>query len=156
LVAALAVLIAGIASAFARDSSTTTTTGPPLVPSTQPSLVTTSSAPRTTLGTVAATTVPATTTTVRPAVPTPEAAANGLWAAYTSANRSAANKFASKEVADALFSQPYSGEPGAFQGCRKQQQGVYDCGYTQPTTHYTMTAQADANSSYKIVALTIA
>lgn len=156
LAAALAVLIAGVASALTYGASTAGVNRPPLVPSTHPSAPTTTTVPRTTATALATTTTLVTTTTVRAAVATPEAAANGLWAAYSSGNRTAATKFATKEVADALFAHPYSGEPGRFQGCRKQQQAVFDCQYTQPSTHYTMTAQADANSSYKIVALTIA
>jgi hypothetical protein len=99
----------------------------------------------------------ATTTTVRPAVPTPEAAANGLWAAYTAGDRSAANRFASPPVADALFSEPFSGEDGTFQGCPKRPpEAIFDCEYQQLSVHYTMTAQADSAGSFKIVQISIA
>jgi hypothetical protein len=94
---------------------------------------------------------------VKPAVPTPEAAANGLWAAYTAGNKSAANRFATSAVIETLFSAPFSGEDGIFQGCPKRgSQPIFDCEYVQPSTHYTMTAQADAAGSFKIVQITIA
>jgi hypothetical protein len=158
LVAALAVLIAGIAAAATRDESTSARTAPGIVASTRPlpsSTSTTTSAPRPTFSTLPPTAL-STTTTVRPAVPTPEAAANGLWAAYTNGDRGAANRFATPAVADALFATPFSGEDGTFQGCAPRQTETFDCEYLQPSTHYTMTAQADAAHSFKIVVISIA
>jgi hypothetical protein len=158
LVAALAVLIAGIAAAATHDDKTAARTDPGIVSSTRP-LLTTSTTTATTRSTF--TTLPptalSTTTTVRPAVGTPEAAANGLWAAYTAGDRAAANRFASKAVADALFASPYSGEEGTFQGCVKRQAPTtFDCEYVQPSTRYTMTAEADSAHSFKIVVISIA
>lgn len=158
LVAALVVLIAGIAAALTRDHTTSARTAPGIVSSTRPLPATTgSTAPtRSTFTTLPSTSLSTTSTTVRPAVPTPEAAANGLWAAYESGNRSAAARFASAPVVDLLFSSPFSGEKGAFQGCAKRaSQAIFDCQYEQPSTHYAMTAEADAAGSFKIVVLTI-
>jgi hypothetical protein len=161
LIAALAVLIAGIAAALTRDDSTSTRTSRPgIVASTRPlpasSATTLPSTTGSTFTTLPATAL-STTTTVRPAVPTPEAAANGLWAAYTAGDKAAAQRFASPAVMDALFSTPFSGEEGTFHSCTKRQsEPIFDCEYQQPSTRYTMTAQADAASSFKIVQITIA
>jgi len=100
-------------------------------------------------------TPPTTTVGARPAVPTPEAAANGLWAAYTTNNETAAARFASAEVIDALFASPFSGEEGQFESCRQKSTGIFDCGYSQPSRHYTMTAQGDDNHSYQVVVIVI-
>ena len=158
LVAALVVLVAGIAAAFTRDDTTSTRIAPGIVSPTRP-LPTPSASTSTTRVTLAP--LPTigssvTSTTVKPAVPTPEAAANGLWAAYTRGGRTAAARFASPAVVDALFSTPFSGEEGIFQGCRKRQgQSIFDCDYQQEPTNYTMTAEADAAGSYKIVVIAI-
>jgi hypothetical protein len=157
LVAALAILIAGLAAALTRDDASSTRTAPGIVASTQP-LPTTSSSTSTTRSTF--TTLPptalSTSTTVRPSVPTPEAAANGLWAAYTTGNRNAATRFAGPRVADALFSRPYSGEEGTFHGCSKRSsQTTFDCQYLQTSARYDMTAKADDAASFKIVEITI-
>ncbi|MEY2423742.1 MAG: hypothetical protein QOI95_3809 [Acidimicrobiaceae bacterium] len=158
LVAALAILVAGIAAALTRDDTSSTRTAPGIVASTRP-VPSTSLPTSTTRSTI--TTLPptalSTTTTVRPSVATPEAAANGLWAAYTSSNRSAAARFASPPVVDTLFSTPFSGEDGSFQGCAKRgSQTIFDCQYEQPSVHYVMTAQADDAASFKIVQIEIA
>ncbi|MEY2432148.1 MAG: hypothetical protein QOC92_1873, partial [Acidimicrobiaceae bacterium] len=85
-----------------------------------------------------------------------EAAANGLWAAYTSGNRSAAARFASPPVVEALFVTPFSGEAGTFQGCTKRpSQNIFDCQYDQPSAHYALTAEADTANSFTIVVITI-
>ncbi|MEY2406934.1 MAG: hypothetical protein QOG39_1850, partial [Acidimicrobiaceae bacterium] len=144
LVAALVVLVGGVAAALTREDTTATRTAPGIVSSTQPSPVTLASTTRSTLGTLPPTPFSTTSMTIKPAVPTPEASANGLWAAYTAANRTAAIRFANAEVIDLLFSTPFDGDDGTFQGCRQQRQGVFDCGYSQPSTQYTMTAQSDA------------
>jgi hypothetical protein len=155
LVAALVVLVGGIAAAFTRDDTTATRTTPGIVSSTRPVPMTLETTTRPTLGTLPPTPFSTTSTTVKPTVPNPESAANGLWAAYTAANRTAAARFASAEVIDLLFSTPFSGEDGAFQGCRPKTQGVFDCQYAQPSAHYTMTAQSDTAGSFTIVALEI-
>ncbi|MEY2459543.1 MAG: hypothetical protein QOG30_1373 [Acidimicrobiaceae bacterium] len=159
LVAALVVLVAGIAGALTRDDSTSTSTAPGIVTPTRPvptTPTTSTSTSRSTFTTLPPTALSTTSTTVRPAVPTPEAAANGLWAAYSSGNRSAAARFASPAVVDALFSTPFDGETGSFQGCTKRTSpGLFDCQYDQPSTHYALTAEADAAGSFKIVVITI-
>jgi hypothetical protein len=160
LVAALAVLIAGIAAALTRDDTTSTRTAPGIVASTRPLPASTASTLPSTTGSTFTTLPPtalSTTTTVRPAVPTPEAAANGLWAAYTAGDQAAAQRFASPAVIDALFSAPFSGEEGTFHSCAKRgSEPIFDCEYQQPSTRYTMTAQADSAASFKIVQITIA
>ena len=155
---ALVVLVGGIAAALTRDDSTSARTAPGSGSTTRPSIATTASTSTTaaTFNTLPPTTLATTSTTVRPAVPTPEAAANGLWSAYSGENRSAAARFASPEVVDALFSTPFSGEEVTFQGCRKQGQTVFECGYQQTSAQYTMIAEADTAGSFKIVQITIA
>ncbi|HEV3225724.1 MAG TPA: hypothetical protein VGZ52_02780 [Acidimicrobiales bacterium] len=165
LVAALLVLVAGIAAALTRGDSSSTSARPPIVSSTRP--VTSSAAPS---GSAATTTTKstlpplATTPTTafdpahppaKPAIGSPEAAANGLWASYTSNNRAAAQRFATDEVINALFDVPFSGEEGVFQGCQKQPDGTFACRYDQSSTRYEMTAQADASGSFQIVVLSI-
>lgn len=161
LVAALVVLFGGVAAALTQDGETSTRTSPGVVASTRPSPATStsSSTTRSTLSTLPPTSLPpisTTSTTVRPAVPTPEAAANGLWAAYTSGNQSAAARFASAAVTEALFSTPFSGEEYTFQSCvERPGQNIFDCRYEQASTKYTMTAEADAARSFKIVVIEI-
>ncbi len=155
LVAALVVLIGGVAAAFSKDDTTPARTGPAITSSTLPRLASSTTVTPSIATTLPATTLPAATTTVRPAVPSPEAAANGLWATYSSNNRTAASRFASEAVVDALFANEYSGEDGTFGGCRKRSNETFDCDYSQPSAQYTMTAQADANHSFKIVIISI-
>jgi hypothetical protein len=156
LVAALVILVSGITAALTRDDSTNAATSPGVVSSTRPvspgSSTSTTSSTFNTLPTTSLSPISTTSTTVRPAVPTPEAAANGLWAAYASANRAAAGRFATTEVVEGLFANEYSGEEGTFQGCAKRDGGDgFDCRYEQASATYTMTAQPDAASSFKIV-----
>jgi len=159
LIAALLLMIAGIAAALTHDDTTKTTTTSIDEVTTRPSLPRSptgsgagaSEAPTSTITTLPTTTTASTTTTtVKPAVPTPEAAANGLWAAYTTGDRSAALRFATREVVDALFSEPYSGEEGKFESCHKRSQSIFDCRYAQPSVEYTMTAVSDATGNFQI------
>jgi hypothetical protein len=158
LVAALVVLVAGIAAALTRDDTTSAQTSPGIVASTRPlpSTSSSTSTTRATFTTLPTTALSTTSTTVKPAVPTPEAAANGLWAAYTGGNRAAAGRFASPPVVEALFSTPFSGDDGSFRGCTKRpSENIFDCGRDQASTKYTMTAQADTAGSFKIVVIEI-
>jgi hypothetical protein len=77
-----------------------------------------------------------------------------LWTAYTLGDRVNGARFATETVVDALFSTPYSGEAGMFEGCRPRKPGLFDCEYDQPSTRYAMTAQADGAGSFTIVELT--
>jgi len=151
LAGALAVLAAGIVAVATMDPSSS--------PTSRPIATTTTVAVTSSTMTSTATSVPAppptTTLVVRAAVPTPEAAANGLWAAYSANNQTAAARFASPEVVDTLFASPFSGEDGQFESCRQKSSGIFDCGYSQPTRHYTMTAQADDNHNFQIVVIEI-
>lgn len=153
LAGALVVLAAGVVAVATKDSSsskasrtvvTITTLAPTSTTTTSSSTSTIVSAPP-----------PTTTVTVRAAVPTPEAAANGLWAAYAADNETAAARFASQDVIAALFATPFSGEAGQFESCRQKREGLFDCGYGQPSTHYTMTAEADDGRSFRIVVIVI-
>jgi hypothetical protein len=156
LVVAVVVLVAGVAAALTKGSTTSDRAGFAIASST--TVTPSSSSTVASTGTTLTTTTPpavSVSTTVRPAVPSPEAAANGLWAAYTANNATAAARFASQDVIDALFATPFSGEQGDFESCRPRGGEVFDCGYSQPSTHYTMTAQADASHSYKIVVIVI-
>jgi hypothetical protein len=155
LVAALVVLLVGVAAAVAHDDSDSRSS-PPLASSayassgsSSPGSSTTRTSPRST-----APTTTAVVTSVRPAVPSPEAAANGLWAAYTATNRTAAQRFATDDVVRVLFEVEYSGEKGTFQGCRPQPDG-FACLYTQPSTQYAMTVRAGDSGSFEVVELTV-
>ena len=155
LVAALAVLLLGVAAAVAHDDTHTRSTHPP-ASSTNASSAGVSSGSSTTRTSPRSTspTTTAVTTSVRPAVPSPEAAANGLWAAYTSANRTAAERFATDDVVRVLFEVAYNGEKGTFQSCRPQPDG-FACLYTQPSTKYAMTVKVDEAGSFEVVELTV-
>src|SRR5205085_11112371 len=99
------------------SGSNSARTSPGIVSSTRPVTSSTTSTTRTTPTTLPTTSSTTTSTTVRPAVPSPEAAANGLWAAYSPDTKANASRFATQEAVHALFSSPYSGETGTFQGC---------------------------------------
>lgn len=84
----------------------------------------------------------------------PEAAVNGLWAAYSANNQVAAQRFASEDVIRVLFESPYNGEQGTFQGCRPNA-GTFDCDYLQPSTRYAMTVRPDPANGFLVVELTV-
>jgi len=88
-------------------------------------------------------------------VTSPEAAVNGLWAAYSANNQVAAQRFASPDVIRVLFESPYDGEQGTFQGCRPNVD-IFDCDYLQPSTRYAMTVKTDPANGFVVVELTVA
>lgn len=161
LIAALLVLVAGTATALTRDddnaASTSTSadavSGLPVLPrSPSGSGEGARDVPTSTLTTLETTTTASTTTTtVRPVAPAPENAVNGLWSAYTLGDRGAASRFATREVIDALFSVPFSGDNGEYRGCVKRTQSIYDCKYSQASLDYAMVAMSDATGGFKIV-----
>ena len=153
-VAALLVLIGGIAALVVHDDGHSTGSAPARSSSTGSSSAS-SATTRTTRPPI--TTAPTTSfgaTTVRPAVTSPEAAANGLWAAYTAANRTAAQRFATDDVIQVLFEEPYNGQTGTFQSCRPQSDG-FDCEYRQPSARYSMIVKVEDTGSFKVVELTV-
>ena len=156
LVAAVVVLIAGISAVVLHDdkrSAERSTSPSTTVSSTSPtSAASTSSTARSSVPTSA--TASSIATTVRPPVTSPEAAANGLWAAYAANNQVAAQRFASEDVIRVLFESTYNGEQGMFQGCRRNND-VFDCVYLQPSARYAMTAKADAANGFIVVALSV-
>jgi hypothetical protein len=157
LVAAAVVLIAGIAAVALHDekrSPARSTMPSSSLPPTTASPTTAGSAGSTTTS-AAPTTATSVATTVRPPVTSPEAAVNGLWAAYAANNQVAAQRFASDDVIRVLFVSPYNGEQGSFQGCRPNTD-VFECDELQPSTRYAMTVGADAANGYRVVELTVA
>jgi hypothetical protein len=173
LAAALVVLIAGIAAATTRDDSTTARTEQSIVASTRPlpASATSASTATTTLTTAPGTsthptfsTLPpsvlsTTSTTVRPDVPKPEAAANGLWSAYSIGDRDAAVRFASEDVVTALFDWGYSDDDRAceqsgrcgFRSCTAEpSQTTFTCVYEELSARYEMRADRADNGSYHI------
>ena len=157
LVAALVVLLAGVAAVAVHDdkrSPSPSTPAPSTVPPTTSSPTASESA--STTASVAPTTAPPTSaaTTVRPPVTSPEAAVNGLWAAYAANNQVAAKRFASDDVIRVLFESPYNGEQGVFQGCRRNAD-VFDCDYFQSSTRYAMTVKADAANGFIVIELAV-
>jgi hypothetical protein len=160
------VLVAGILAAVtyedddkvATTPKTTTTTARPTTtgrPTTGPaSSTSTSSTLQSLVG--SSTTSSSTTTTVEPAVPTPEQAATGLFAAYRNGDRSQAATFATEDVIAVMFAQPYSPPDGTFQGCRPDGD-LYQCSYVQGTSaSYDMTAQRNPQTnSFLIVVITV-
>jgi hypothetical protein len=162
--AALLVLVLGIAAAVTYDdgASDRVEGQVPLSTSTPPSTATSTS--RTSSSTTTTTTaapstststtvrgIPGTTVTVRASVPSPEAAANGLIAAYRNDDRTQARRFASDPVVDVLFEQPYvpADDPG-FQGCDPQG-GDFLCTYLQPDIRYELTAHRSDAGEFRIV-----
>ena len=155
LVAALVVLVGGIAALATHDDRPASApSSASSHPASTASSTGTSSATTTARPSSTASTTSVVGTSVRPAVSSPEAAANGLWAAYTAANRTAAQRFATDDVIRVLFQVEYSGEQGTFQSCRPQPDG-FACRYTQPSTQYAMTVRADPSGSFKVVEITV-
>jgi hypothetical protein len=93
---------------------------------------------------------------VEPAVPTPEQAATGLFAAYRNGDRAQAATFATDEVIAVMFAEPYSPPDGTFGGCRPDGD-LYQCSYVQGTVaSYEMTAQRNPQTnSFLIVVITV-
>jgi hypothetical protein len=157
LVAAAVVLIAGIAAVAVHDDKgapARSTASSSSLPPTTTSPTAVGSAGSTT-ATAPATTATSVATTVRPPVTSPEAAVNGLWAAYTANNQVAAQRFASDDVIRVLFESAYNGEQGSFQGCRPNED-VFDCDELQPSTRYAMTVRVDAANGFRVVELSVA
>jgi len=161
LVAALVVLVAGIAAALTHhDDGSHDTIG--FTPTSVPAFTTTTRAaiaPATLPGlTVPAVVPPSTTaTTVKPAVPDPESAARGLFEAYMNGDRTGAARFATPDVIQPLFATPYDGNAGTFQGCSARGSS-FVCHYTQDATGatYEMIAEKQTTSgSFKVVEITI-
>ena len=143
LVAAIVVLIGGIAAALVKDdpSSDKSTTGS----TTTTRAATTSTTARTTT----------TGVTAPPAVATPEAAANGLFAAYRAGDQQQAARFATAEVVEVLFRVAFSGDEGTFQGCVPDGQ-LFVCRLAQIGAAYTMTVQrAPGSGSFIVVGLDV-
>jgi hypothetical protein len=174
--AALLVLVLGITAAVTHDDTsggsasvnrpvtfpTATTSGAPASTSTSMSRSTTTTTRPASSTTSTSTTlrgIPGTTTAssapVRATVASPEAAANGLIAAYRNDDRTLAERFASAEVVDVLFEQPYvqADDPG-FQGCRPDSTD-FVCTYLQPTVRYDMTARGSSTGEFRIIAIDI-
>jgi hypothetical protein len=166
--AALLVLVLGIAAAVTHDdddssskadssdiTSTAPTTSPASSSTTTPSTssTTTTSEPTTEPSSTSTSVrgIPGTTMTVRASVASPEAAANGLIAAYRNGDRAQAQRFATDDVVDVLFQEPYSeaDDPG-FQGCDPQGTDFL-CSYLQPDFRYEMTARGDDAGEFRIV-----
>jgi hypothetical protein len=172
---ALLVLVLGIAAVVTHEdegdgpagTNRAVTTVPPTTSRVPAS--TSTSRPRTTLPSSSTTTAPATGTTVRglpgtttassapvrATVASPEAAANGLIAAYRNDDRTLAGRFATPEVVDVLFQQPYvqADDPG-FQGCRPDGTDFL-CTYLQPTVRYDMTARGNSSGEFRIIAIDV-
>src|SRR4051812_23898079 len=170
--AALLVLVLGIAAALTYHDGGATHTGGGVITSTAPetfapstSSTTTSSAATTTTtrgssSTSTSTSVrglPGTTTsvTVRAAVASPEAAANGLIAAYRNGDRTQAQRFATDAVVEVLFQQPYvpADDPG-FQGCQPEGPDFL-CTYLQPSVRYDMTVRRSDAGGFRVTDLDV-
>jgi hypothetical protein len=157
LVAAIVVLIGGIAAALVKDEPSSdksrtgsTTTTRAATTSTAASTTSPSSIP---IGTSSTSTTGRTTTTgvtAPPAVATPEAAANGLFAAYRAGDQQQAARFATAEVVEVLFRVAFSGDEGTFQGCAPDGQ-LFVCRVAQVGAAYTMTVQRTPGSGSFIV-----
>ena len=156
LVAALVVLLAGIAAVVVHDGDGSHEPPPSTLPSTSvPSTTVETASSTTTSGSRTTATPTSVATTVRPPVTSPEAAVNGLWAAYAANNEVAAKRFASDEVIRVLFESPYNGEQGVFQGCRRNAD-AFDCDYFQSSTRYAMTVKTDPANGFIVIELAVA
>jgi len=157
LVAAMVVLLAGVGAAVVHDDTRSRSRSTPptstLPAGTSTTTTGSSGSPTTSVASTSPTTGVA--TTVRPPVTSPEAAVNGLWAAYTANNQVAAQRFASEDVIRVLFESSYNGEQGTFQGCRPNVD-VFDCDYLQPSTRYAMTVKTDPANGFVVAELTVA
>jgi hypothetical protein len=89
--------------------------------------------------------------TVAPAgnVSKPEDAAHGLFEAWKTKDRTTAAKFATNEAITQLYSE--GGPVGLqFQGCDKQGDGNYVCGYSYEGGGLMMTVEGNASDGYKV------
>lgn len=164
LVAAILVLIGGVAAALVKDDSSnnrtttgTTSTTTTTRASTSSTRASTAPLSSTTLSTTTTSTTAPTTTAVTapPAVATPEAAANGLFAAYRAGDQQQAARFATPEVVQVLFQVPFSGDEGTFQGCTPDGE-MFVCRFAQIGAIYTMTVQrAPGSGSFIVAALDV-
>ncbi|MGI8662462.1 MAG: hypothetical protein ACR2LQ_04515 [Acidimicrobiales bacterium] len=171
LILAMVVLVAGIVAALTYDDGKKSATVLP-TPTTAPSVVTTTTARSSTTSSSTSTTSVGTSTTVKtpggstttlvappttaePAVPSPEQAATGLFAAYRSGDRGQAERFATDDVISVLFEAPYSPPDGSFQGCQADGE-LFQCRYAQGQSTYDMTAQRNPSTgSFLIVVISV-
>ncbi|HUQ31432.1 MAG TPA: hypothetical protein VM095_04895 [Pyrinomonadaceae bacterium] len=79
----------------------------------------------------------------------PEDAAQGLFAAWKTKDRTEAAKFATNDAISQLYSE--GGPVGLqFQGCDKQGDGNYVCGYSYEGGGLMMTVEGNATDGYKV------
>jgi hypothetical protein len=90
--------------------------------------------------------------TVAPAakISKPEDAAQGLFNAWKTKDRTAAAKFATNSAITNLYSE--GGPEGLqFQGCEKQGGGGYTCGYSYEGGALIMTVDGNDTDGYKVI-----
>ena len=99
---------------------------------------------------VEATKSPAETASLASKVSKPEDAAQGLFEAWKTKDRTAAAKFATNEAITSLYSE--GGPEGLqFQGCEKDKTGSYDCGYYYEGGALIMHVTGNDSDGYKVV-----
>jgi hypothetical protein len=80
----------------------------------------------------------------------PEDAAQGLFSAWKTKDRTAAARYATTEAITMLYSEG-SPEGLQFQGCDKQDNGNYMCGYSYEGGGLIMTVTGTEGNGYKVV-----
>jgi hypothetical protein len=99
---------------------------------------------------VEATKSPAETASSGAKVSKPEDAAQGLFNAWKTKDRTAAAKFATSEAIAMLYSE--GGPEGLqFQGCEKGEAGGYDCGYSYEGGGLIMHVTGSDADGYKVI-----
>ncbi len=137
------------ASTTTTVAATSTTNGNRTTTSTTPTSTSTTAAPG---ATTAASPPPPTTTRPVKVVGTPDAAAQGLYAAWKSGDKAAAAKFADPEVITELFSRPFTGPDEQFLGCDPD--GVtYNCTYLYAGGSTNFRTIGDPDAGYRVAAI---
>jgi hypothetical protein len=103
--------------------------------------------------TAEATKSPAETASSGSKVSKPEDAAQGLFSAWKTKDRTAAANFASSDAINGLYSE--GGPEGLqFQGCEKGKEDAYDCGYYYEGGALIMHVTGSATDGYKVTGTT--
>jgi hypothetical protein len=140
------VLLAGCSKA-----GNTNNTGPASnTTSTTTTTTTTTASPK---ATAEATKSPAETASSGSKISKPEDAAQGLFSAWKTKDRTAAANYASTDAITGLFSE--GGPEGLrFQGCEKGESDAYDCGYSYEGGALVMHVTGTTAGGYKVTGTT--
>jgi len=138
---------------LASCSKTANTSNTGAASNTTSTTSTTTAATASPKATTEATKSPAETANSTGKISKPEDAAQGLFSAWKTKDRTAAAKFASTDAITGLFGE--GGPEGLqFQGCEKGKEDAYDCGYYYEGGALIMHVTGSAADGYKVTGTT--